>query len=123
MHSHPALTRMLSMVVFILLWQAAVMLFTPDLLPAPYAVLTNLMGHVDSGELPHHLTITLRRIAISFLCAMLLGSLLGLVMGHFKRLEAIKMRKVKCSKNIVNYRSDWPSGGPGEGEVGVKVRS
>ena len=87
MHSHPALTRVMSMVVFILLWQGAVMLFTPDLLPAPYAVFTNLMGHVDSGELPHHLAITLRRIAISFLCAMLLGSIVGLVMGHFKRLD------------------------------------
>lgn len=85
--SHPALTRIMSMVVFIILWQAAVMWFKPDLLPAPNAVLLNLLGHFDSGELPHHLAITLRRIAISFVFAMLLGTLLGLLMGHFKRFD------------------------------------
>ena len=33
------------------------------------------------------------------------------------------MRNIKCSKNIVKYRSDWPSGGPREGHVGVMLGS
>ncbi|OFI33614.1 ABC transporter permease [Alteromonas lipolytica] len=79
--------RVMSMIAFMLFWQLAVMLFKPDLLPAPLAVMQNLFGHISSGELPHHLAITLRRIAISFVFAMLLGSALGLLMGHFKRFD------------------------------------
>ena len=35
----------------------------------------------------------------------------------------MKKRNIKCSKNIVKYRSDWPSGGPREGHVGVMLGS
>ena len=33
------------------------------------------------------------------------------------------MRSIKCSNNIVKYRSDWPSGGPRGGHVGVMLGS
>lgn len=87
MSSYPGLIRVLSILLFIVFWQFAVMLFQPDLLPAPLAVLSNLAGHISSGELPHHLAITLQRIAISFTFAMFLGSVLGILMGHFRTMD------------------------------------
>ena len=36
------------------------------------------------GQLPHHLVVTLRRVAISFLVAMLIGSVIGIAMGRHK---------------------------------------
>ena len=35
----------------------------------------------------------------------------------------IKIRNIKCSKTIVKHRSDGPSGGPREGQVGVMLGS
>ena len=35
----------------------------------------------------------------------------------------MKMRNIKCAKNIIKYRSDWPSGGPRESHVGVMLGS
>ena len=59
-----------------------------------------------------------------------LGALLGPMLGRcwapcrlMRHLKTIKIRNIKCSKNTVNYRSDWPSGGPRDGQVGVKLGS
>ena len=59
-----------------------------------------------------------------------LGALLGPIWGRFwapgvllRRLETIQARNIKCSKYIVNYRSDWPSGGLSKDHVGVILRS
>ena len=49
--------------------------------------------------------------------------LLGPSRGHLGHLKMRKLRNMKYYKTPVNYRSDWPSGGPREGQVGVKMRS
>jgi NitT/TauT family transport system permease protein len=46
-----------------------------------------MLAQIHSGELPHHLGMTLQRVAISFVVAMGLGSFIGLFMGHFRRLD------------------------------------
>ena len=59
-----------------------------------------------------------------------LGPVLGPIWGLywapgflFRRFKTIKIRNRKCSKYIVNYRSEWPSGGPREVRVGVILGS
>ena len=49
--------------------------------------------------------------------------LLGPSWGHLGHLKMRKLRNMSYYKIPVNYRSDWPSGGPREGQVGVKMRS
>ena len=58
------------------------------------------------------------------------GALLGPIWGLcwapgalLRRLKTIKMRNIECSKYLVKYRSDWPSGGPRQGQVGVMLGS
>ncbi len=58
------------------------------------------------------------------------GALLGPIWGLcwapgalLRRLKTMKMRNIECSKYLVKYRSDWPSGGPREGQVGVMLGS
>ena len=50
-------------------------------------------------------------------------ALLGASWGHLGHLKMRKVRNIECSKTPVNYRSDWPSGGPREARVGPKLGS
>ena len=59
-----------------------------DLLPPPTAVFASLWEHAKSGELGHHLRITLGRVALSFFIAMVVGTAVGIVMGRSRRLDA-----------------------------------
>lgn len=83
----PFMVRCLSLSILLVIWQMSVVWFEPALLPSPLAVFRNLGVAIQSGELLHHLGITLQRVAISFVLAMALGILLGLVMGHFRRVD------------------------------------
>lgn len=84
---HASLIRVCSVVGLIVIWQSVVSLVEPELLPSPLEVINSLWQHSESGELPHHLGITLGRIAISFSIAMVLGSVLGILMGRFRYLD------------------------------------
>jgi NitT/TauT family transport system permease protein len=47
------------------------------------------MRHTRSGELPHHLLITLGRVAVAFLIAMAVGTAIGILMGANAKLDAL----------------------------------
>lgn len=57
------------------------MLAASELLPAPGQVVISMWAHLHSGELPEHLAITLLRVAISFMIAMIIGVAIGMLMG------------------------------------------
>ena len=82
-----ALIRLGSFAGFIVLWQLAVWLLQPALLPGPVAVLERLLALMASGELPQQLLVTLMRVLCSFGAAMLIGLLLGVAMGHWRHLD------------------------------------
>lgn len=83
----PSAARLLSLAGFFLAWQIAVSLFSPELLPAPWDVLQRLLAQWQSGELPHHLLVTLMRVLSSFLLSMVSGLFLGMLMGHLPRVD------------------------------------
>lgn len=76
------LLPLLSALTFLLLWQFLSMFFESGSLPSPWRVLRVLLASIASGQLPYHLGITLSRLAISFVTAMLLGTALGILMGR-----------------------------------------
>ncbi|WP_091815723.1 ABC transporter permease [Marinobacter mobilis] len=59
------------------------------LLPSPLTVLQTLMEQAASGQLWHHLGVTLYRVAVSFALAMLLGIALGFWMGRSATVNAV----------------------------------
>lgn len=79
--------RPLSLLFLLLLWQLAASLLHSPFLPTPAQVVSVLWEHLQSGELLFHLGATLRRLLISFVLAMLLGSALGIWLGHSPRLD------------------------------------
>jgi NitT/TauT family transport system permease protein len=81
--------RWLSAVSFLLLWQAAAGFAASPLLPGPAAVAAALVKLIVAGRLPLDLGITLMRVAASFALAMAVGSALGILMGHSRRVDAL----------------------------------
>lgn len=70
-------------------WQGLAWWFQSPLFPAPPEVFRTLSQHLGSGELPHHLAVTLTRLSISFLLAMTLGCALGIMMGRHPWLDRV----------------------------------
>lgn len=79
--------RLLSIAVVVALWHLVVWLWSPALLPPPFAVFERLFYEVFQGDLPTQMMVTLGRILASFLLALGLGLVIGLLMGHFKRVN------------------------------------
>jgi len=79
----------LALPVLVVVWGVAALLVDTPLLPSPAAVLRSFWLAVQSGELPHHLLVTLRRVLISFGLAMVLGAMLGVWMGRSRVANAV----------------------------------
>ncbi|WP_425356715.1 ABC transporter permease [methane-oxidizing endosymbiont of Gigantopelta aegis] len=83
--------RMLSLIstgVFFLSWQGLAMWLNSPVLPDVIHVAQVLWQAIISGELPHHLGITLMRLGLSFSIAMLLGCAFGIALGRNQALNA-----------------------------------
>lgn len=78
----------LSILLFLSLWQGLALYLNSALLPSPLVVGQILLKHCQSGELPHHLSVTLLRLLISFSISMLLGCVIGIALGLSEKLNA-----------------------------------
>lgn len=76
--------RSVSLLILLLVWQLGAVLLSSDLLPSPVSVFVSIWEHLQSGELLHHLAITLIRVVISFVVAMIIGVAIGMLMGSRK---------------------------------------
>lgn len=73
--------RTLSLMILLIIWQLGALLLSSDLLPTPVSVIASMREHLQSGELLQHLGITLIRVLISFIIAMMIGVAFGMLMG------------------------------------------
>ena len=75
--------------LLVAVWAIIALTVDAPLLPSPAEVAHAFWLAVQSGELPHHLMVTLRRVLISFALAMALGALLGVWMGRSRLANAV----------------------------------
>lgn len=80
--------RAASLLVFVLIWQLGAWLADNHTLPTPGAVLARIWDEIASMALPGHLAITLGRVVIAFVAAMLIGALVGMAMGRWRQCDA-----------------------------------
>lgn len=78
----------LSIFTFLILWQGLAIFLHSNLLPSPENVARIFWRHCESGELPHHLSVTLLRLIISFTISMFLGCTIGIALGMNEKLNA-----------------------------------
>ncbi|NOQ15612.1 MAG: ABC transporter permease subunit [Methyloprofundus sp.] len=83
----PAILAILSIAVFLLLWQGLAHYLNTATLPTPMVVTSVLMEEISTGQLPHHLGITLYRLLLSFSIAMSLGCVIGIILGRHQQLD------------------------------------
>jgi NitT/TauT family transport system permease protein len=83
----PLCQRAASFVALLALWQIGSWVMGPRLLPPPITVAAVLGRDLADGSLVHHTGITLARVAVSFVLAMLIGTAIGLAMGRWRRVD------------------------------------
>jgi NitT/TauT family transport system permease protein len=80
---------MVSLVGLVGLWAASAWFAAaPQLLPGPLQVLELAWQQTLNGDLPRNVVITLARVLIAFVLAMLAGSILGYAAGRSRRTDA-----------------------------------
>ncbi len=84
-----AFLRIASVSAFFLIWELCSRLLEVDLLPGPESVFKKIIEEFESNELIFHTLITLKRVFISFLIAMFIGSFFGIFMGRKEKLNIL----------------------------------
>lgn len=79
----------LSLLLLLGLWHGVAMSVQDRLLPTPVSVAHVFWQALSSGELPYHLSVTLRRLVLSFTIAMLLGCTIGILLGRSRLLNTL----------------------------------
>ncbi|SFR59691.1 NitT/TauT family transport system permease protein [Marinobacter daqiaonensis] len=87
--SPPRWTYWIALPVGVLLWAVLAVILDNSLLPSPLNVMGTLIQAAETGELWHHLGVTLRRVLIAFILAMALGTALGVFMGRSRTANAL----------------------------------
>jgi NitT/TauT family transport system permease protein len=81
--------RLISLILLIAAWSAGSHFAGARLLPEPQAVALAILAEARSGALAFNLAVTLTRVAASFLIAMALGTVAGLLMGRYRSLDRL----------------------------------
>ena len=78
----------LSLLAFLAVWQGLAVYLNSNTLPTPETVAKVFWLASVTGQLPFHLGVTLLRLVVSFIIAMILGCAIGIVLGRNKKLDA-----------------------------------
>jgi NitT/TauT family transport system permease protein len=81
--------RLVSLALLIAAWWVGSHFAGARLLPEPQAVGLAIIAEARSGALAFNLAVTLARVAASFVIAMALGTVLGLLMGRYRNVDRL----------------------------------
>lgn len=79
--------RFFTLINIIIIWQALAVMINSNDFPTPVNVLISLYYHTFEDELLFHLGVTLYRVFIAFLFAMIIGIFFGILMGNYKKID------------------------------------
>ncbi len=82
-----AIIRIASILLFFGIWQLSSMYLQVELLPGPQEVYEKIILEANDDELFYHTSITLKRVFLSFIIAMLIGTFFGIYMGRNEKLN------------------------------------
>lgn len=81
--------QIVALLVLLTLWFIAAGVVNSPLLPSPDQVGSSIYIEWTQGRLLENLLVTLQRVVISFICAMILGGVMGVMMGRIKVVNRI----------------------------------
>ncbi|MFE1601818.1 ABC transporter permease [Methylobacterium sp. ID0610] len=82
-------TRLLSALLLLAAWWLASRFTDLRTLPSPEAVAAFVWRETQSGDMPRNVGITLWRVALSFLLAMVTGACLGILLGRLRTADRL----------------------------------
>jgi NitT/TauT family transport system permease protein len=82
-------SRLASLGLLLVAWYLGSQIAGPRMLPSPEAVAFALWDEAKSGDLTFQLGVTLARVAVSFVIAMALGTVLGVAMGRSRVVDRL----------------------------------
>ena len=88
-----AVIRIASILIFFSLWQISSLYVEVDLLPGPSEVFDKIILEAEDNEIFYHTAITLKRVFLSFIIAMFIGTFFGIYMGR--------------NSSLNNFLDDW----------------
>lgn len=71
-----------SLIALLALWELAALVLGSRLFPGPALVMKAMLAEFQTGALVHHVGATLARVVVSFVLAMVIGSMIGLALGR-----------------------------------------
>lgn len=74
-------SRLLMLMILAVIWQTAAWLISSTDFPSLLNVIDSIIYHVNQGDMLTNISITLGRVFISFIIAMILGVVIGVFMG------------------------------------------
>jgi NitT/TauT family transport system permease protein len=86
---HGFVLRVASIVALLVLWELASRIGDGRALPSVEAVAAAFVDELVRGSLLHHLGVTLGRVLLSFIVAMVLGAAIGLAMGRWRSVDFV----------------------------------
>ncbi|MGH1461761.1 MAG: ABC transporter permease [Neptuniibacter sp.] len=81
--------QIIALIVLGIIWFIAASIVASPLLPSPQQVADALYIEWTQDRLLSSLLVTLQRVVISFVCAMILGGIMGILMGRFRLMNRI----------------------------------
>ena len=98
---HPRLIRILAVLFWLLVWQAAAMILNrPLLLSSPLRVAERLFALLGEGDFYRALGFSLRRIALGFALGLLCGTLLAVLAARIPLLEVLLRPLMATVKSV-----------------------
>ena len=77
-----------SLLVFFFLWESLAFFINSSVFPSFFIIFKILLAEINEGELFFHLGITLYRVFVSFIIALMIGTIVGILMGNNKRINS-----------------------------------
>jgi len=81
--------RAASVLSLLAIWEAAAWFAHSRLFPGAGTVLATLVDEAMHGELLHHLSVTLARVAVAFALAMAVGTVIGIAMARSRAIDTM----------------------------------
>ena len=84
-----ALTSLLSIALFFVLWSVVAHAAQSRVFPPPESVIAFIVAEAASGELWSHLGMTLLRVAAAFVISMVIGTIVGVALGSSRLMDRL----------------------------------
>ncbi len=93
-------SELYSLPLFLLIWQTVAFYLDNKLLPSPSDVFLQILELTIAGELLFDLGKSLQRAGLGFFISMILGTVIGTVLGHYKLIDKLFNSWVLIGLNI-----------------------